>query len=184
MRTIKITILMVLFILATGMVTNLIIARSTEKECDVKKTEKAYWCNSCFEALEDSDVKSKYLCEGCGSTSDESGECDECEIERVKVTMCEKCDEMISDQKVEVCVKTGYICEDCGTESLKPGKCPDCKEEMTKITVKCRVIYKCKDCDYSQFEPGKCSSDEELDCYDKELIKTCENSGTFPHTKE
>jgi len=130
------------------------------------------------------EVGDGYVCEICDSKSDKAGECAECEEARVKAKWCQKCEEIISEEKVDVCVKTGYICKACETESFKPGKCSKCDKAMEETTVKCRIVYECKGCGYAQYEPGKCFEDAEADCFEKPLTKTCEHSGMFPHIAE
>ncbi len=129
-----ITVLVCAVVLVMGLaVHQLIVAQGAGNECDLKKIEKAYWCESCWKALEKDDIVEGYICPICDSQSYKAGKCSDCDVDRVKAKWCIDCEKVFSEVKVDVCVKTGYVCEDCGTESFKPGECPDCEEELEKL---------------------------------------------------
>lgn len=138
------------------MVSSRSFARQDEEDrsCDVVKVEKCKHCK------DDGYLKPEEITE--------EGKC----------SMCNGAVEL-----VDTCVKTGYLCEMCGKESFKAGDCAECATKMKELTVQSRVVYVCKGCGYYRYEPGKCDYDDQADCFGKDLKKSCENSGYFPHTK-
>lgn len=122
-------------------------------KCDLRKIERHLWCANEGEFLQEGDLDEEGLCARCGG----------------------------EPEQVDTCVKTGYLCGLCGSTSFEPGECPECNAEREELTVLSRIVYECEVCGYRQYEPGGCNADEQAECHGKELVKTCEHSGEFPH---
>ena len=153
--------------------------------CDLAKTERAFYCESCSEVkFKDGLVSNKvyYRCEGCGVNEDKSGKCPDCDADLVKTTsgagVCGACYE--KPVACEVCVKESFECSGCGASSNKAGTCAECKVAFEKTVSKALIKYECAECATESFTAGKCTDD---DCPNKgkPLTKTCTESGHAPH---
>lgn len=92
--------------------------RKKEKKCDLKKIEKAYWCEKCDNLISvnnkvDICVKTGYACKNCNKESFRKVKCSGCKQEMEKITV--KC-------------RVNYKCKSCDYTQDKPGKCQQDKE--------------------------------------------------------
>ncbi|MBI4878828.1 MAG: hypothetical protein HY812_04090 [Planctomycetes bacterium] len=165
-------------------------ATSTE-ECDMKTVIKAYFCAECDEVYEKKDLisdKEYYFCKDCEIAADKAGDCEWCNAPLEKKVsgkdVCPAC--YAPPAECEACVKVYYECPDCGETALEPGACPVCDDEkspqLEKITSLAVIQYVCEGCYSPSLLPGRCVSDE-CDHEGQERVKTCSESGTFPHVK-
>ena len=117
--------------------------------------------------------------------------CDQSKVE--KGWKCNKCNKVIQDMskevdekgnckacgekpvEIDVCVKTGWWCEKCGAQSLEKSDCAACKCAMSEKTVRSEIIWICPGCKAKMKQGDHCKG-----C-DKDAVKSCNDSGTFPH---
>ena len=155
-----------------------------ESSCDLKTVEKVFFCHE-HEVLLPSELVSNvtyYVCEDCESSYEKPGECELCgETLQKKVSgkdVCPHC--FAKPEPAEACVKTYFECPMCECRSATPGKCEDCDEEMEKCVSRALVEYVCPDCGHFSLKPGKCP-DPDCSHAGKPLVRTCSESGTYPH---
>jgi hypothetical protein len=103
---------------------------------------------------------------------------------------CEKYDPPIDQRgrccgrpvlEVEVCVKTYYVCRTCKAERLSLDGCC-ANPDREKRTSKARTLFRCDGCGIVAARPGPCR-DRECVVANREIRKTCDQSGTFPHRR-
>ena len=135
------------------------------KACDLKTVEDGLYCEDCEEILEGDAIEKKLYCAACYESATEAEETPE------KAT------------KIKVCVKSAFQCPDCSELSPSAGTCAECDVKLEKATVKARVIFACQECGTAADKEGLC---DEEDCREMKakVVRTCDQSGTFPHGHE
>lgn len=175
--------------------------------CDLKKTESVFKCDKCNKIL------AYYYCPKCNkdalTTSVKINEneatvipckCPDCGTKIIrgswlKDDKCGLCGVSKSGQYILFCVKSVYACPaHKDFESLKSGNCSkvitddkgketkcDQKFEEIRIVYSPRIyMYECPKCKIQTNKSGRCAR-----CRgDKTRIRTCKDSGTFPHVSE
>lgn len=118
----------------------------------------------------------------CPLTPQKVDYCDKCKVIAEKEDIVKgkhkTCDTKVT--KTEACVKTYYTCETCKTHARGAGVCKQCQKAMTPKVSKVRILYRCPSCGIVAETAGKCKNEN---CKGAEMVKTCEMSGSFPHTK-
>jgi hypothetical protein len=159
-----------------------------ETECDLANVVKMHYCETDEVALKKDQLVSdkKYLiCEDCAVTAEKKGDCPHCEgkvVEKVSgKNVCPICYGKVG--MAEICVKEYYECPGCDARSAKAGKCKECKKDLVKKTSHAAIEYWCGDCGFSSRKPGNCP-EKTCKAEDRKLIRSCEESGDFPHVKK
>jgi hypothetical protein len=129
-------------------------------KCDLKKTEKGKFCETCVKLRAPEDLGSDYWT------------CKECS------TRAKECD---------VCVKEVWECPECRENTYaKEGTCTkdSCKSKKPKLEKKfdkARVYFKCKGtCMQTALEKKRCLN-QECSGKGKDYERTCDKSGSHPH---
>ncbi|MHC4860176.1 MAG: hypothetical protein ACYTDY_08810 [Planctomycetota bacterium] len=176
-------------VLAAYALTRTVLA-TEEDDCDMKTVIAGYYCEPSDLLLEKKELVSDvtyYECSFCELITKAEGKCPDCEKALVKKTsgknVCPKCYE--KPLEAEICVRTCYECPECCEQVAEAGECKECEEKLAQITVRALIQYQCPetDCDEASYKPAKCQN-KECDHHGKPLVKTCSESGVFPHVKE
>lgn len=159
-----------------------------EDGCDMSTVVKGFFCKECDSTLVKGDLVSGatyYACSVCETARKESGSCPRCdEALEKKVSGKDVCPHCFAKPvEAELCEKTCFECPECYERGVA-GTCPDCEKKRAKTTVRALIEYFCPQdgCSESSYGPGKCG-DEECGSYGKPLVKTCTESGEYPHVK-
>ena len=121
-------------------------------KCDLAKVEKRAWCSGC-KALPGKEAL------------DEKGG-------------CKKCGDKAKVEQVDACIKTVWLCPKCKDADAAAGTCEDCKQERVAHEVAARVVFACPGCGAKADAAGACTNGA---CKSAALVRTCSQSGTFPH---
>jgi hypothetical protein len=141
-----------------GLIAPVYAALQGKNDCNLARVENAQYCTACSAVVEKDGIK--------------DGKCKKDETKLVQVQQC---------------VKSSYHCGCgggcCKVDSDKPGNCK-CNKPLKEDASKCLVVYTCKNCGASSPIQNQVKHDDEKhkEKKDKATARTCEKSGTAPHT--
>ena len=129
--------------------------------CDAKTTESAKYCEKADHVVDKDGVDKEKKCKEHGDPV----------------------------KKIDLCVKKHHVCageggKSCDADLPEAGKCK-CDKKTKEALDRCKVIYICKGCESRAFVKDELPHAEDVHkdpMKKKELRKTCEKSGQFPHT--
>ena len=101
--------------------------------------------------------------------------CKPCDEYTVLDMTCKRCKS--KTELVLLCIRKGFACKACDVWSHSKGDCASCKKPLVESESLARLIYVCDACKKQHDLPGLCDG-----CKGADLRKTCNRSGTCPHT--
>jgi hypothetical protein len=134
-------------------------------ECDLSHVEAGLYCTVCDRVLNPEEIKEGEYCRACYEWA--KGE--DISPEKAK--------------KVEVCIKTCHACPGCGRFGRPVGRCAFCTRFYIETMVRARIIRACTGC-RTWYENEERCRDEECIKKRSRIVRTCAESGTFPHTSK